>query len=149
MMTLNLLLIQLFMNIHSLHIYSSNETWTLLFCYFIKDTTLRLDDKFLTFKQTPCIHSTGYPSPTNHDWWNMTMEKQHKAPFASASYNSQQEHVINNRVPVENASFPNDLSNVFNLCKCQHTRPTDNVHDILLPPMSNDINSTNREIKQF
>ena len=73
------------------------------------------------------------------------MENQHKAPFMSASYNCQQEHIIINCVPVGNASFSNDLLNVFNLCKFQHTRSTDNVHDTLLLPLSDDINLTKIE----
>ena len=69
------------------------------------------------------------------------MEKQHRAPFMSASYNSKLEHVISNCVPVGNASFSNDLPNISNLCEFQHT--TDNVHDTLLLPLSDDTNSTN------
>ena len=107
---------------------------------FIVDITLRLDAKLGKFKQTPWIHSTGNPLPINHDWWNSTMWKQHKAPFMSASYNSQQEHVISNCVPVGNANFSNDLTNISNLCKFQHTTSTDNVHDTLLLITYHDIN---------
>ena len=77
------------------------------------------------------------------------MDKQHKALFMSASYNSQQEHVISNCVPVGNASFSNDLHNVFNLCKFQHTRYTEKVHDTLLLPLSDDINLTNIEKSNY
>ena len=112
---------------------------------FNVDITLRLDAKLKKFKKTPWIHSTGNPLPTNHDWWNSTMEKQYIAPFKSASYNSQQEHVISNCVPVGNAWFSNDLPNISNLCKFQHTTCTDNVHDTLLLPLSDDTNLTNIE----
>ena len=112
---------------------------------FIVDITLRLDAKFKKFEQTPWIHSTGISLPTNHDWWNSTMEKQHKAPIMSASYNSQQEHVTSNCVPVANAGFSNDLPNISDLCKFQHTTSTDSVHDTLLLPLSDDINLTNIE----
>ena len=66
------------------------------------------------------------------------MEKQHKALFMSASYNSQQEHVISNCLPVVIASFSNDQTNIYNLCKFQHTTSTDDVHDTLLLPLSDD-----------
>ena len=72
---------------------------------FVVDITLRLDAKFKKLKQAPWINSTGNPLPTNNDLWNSTMEKQQKAPLMSASYNSQQEHVISNCVQVGNASF--------------------------------------------
>ena len=71
------------------------------------------------------------------------MEKKHKAPFMSASFNPQQEHVISSCVPVGNASFSNDLPNISNLCTFQET--TDNVHDMVLLPLSGDTNSTNIE----
>ena len=73
------------------------------------------------------------------------MEKKHIAPFMSASYNPQQEHVISSCVPVGNASFSNDLPNTYNLCKFQDTTSTDNVHDTLLLPLSEDTNLTNIE----
>ena len=112
---------------------------------FIVDITLRLDAKFKKFKQAPWILSTGNPLPTNHDWWNSAMEKRHVAPFMSASYNSQQEHVISNCVPVENASFSNDLPNISNLCQFKDTTCTDDVHDTLQLPLSEDTNLTNIE----
>ena len=62
----------------------------------------------------------------------------------TASYNSQQVHVIGNCVPVGNASF----CNVFNLCKFQHTISTDKVHDTLLLPLFDDFNLTNIEKKK-
>ena len=71
--------------------------------------------------------------------------KKHKAPSMSASYNQQQEHVISSCVPVGNASFSNDLPNISNLCKFQDTTSTDNVHDTLLLPLSEDTNLTNIE----
>ena len=59
------------------------------FSKWIVDITVRWDSKFMKFRQTPWIHSTGNPLCTNHNWWDSTIEKQHKAPFMSASYNSQ------------------------------------------------------------
>ena len=73
------------------------------------------------------------------------MEKKHIAPFMSASYNPQQEHVISSCVPVGNASYSNDLPNISNLCKFLDTTYTDNVHDTLLLPLSEDTNLTNIE----
>ena len=115
---------------------------------FIVDITLRLDAKFKKIKQASWIHSTGNPLPNNHEWWNSTMEKKHKAPFMSASYNSQQELVISNCVQFGNGSFSNDLHNIYNLCKFQNTTSTDNVHDTLLLPLSEDTNLTNIERKK-
>ena len=112
---------------------------------FIVDITLRLDAKFKKFKQAPWIHSTGNPLPNNNAWWNSKMEKKHRAPSISASYNPHQEHVISSCVPVGNASFSNDLPNISNLCKFQDTTSTDNVHDTLLFSLSEDINLTNIE----
>ena len=109
---------------------------------FIVDITLRLDVELTKFPQTPWIYSTGNPFSTNHDSFNSTMEKQHTVPFMSASCNSQQEHVISNCVPGGNASFCNDLPNISNLCKFQHTTSTDNVHDTHLLPLSDDTNFT-------
>ena len=83
---------------------------------FIVDITLRLDAKLKKFRQVPWIHSTGNPLPNNNEWWNSKMEKKHKAPSMSASYNPQHEHVISSCVPVGNASFYNDLPNISNLC---------------------------------
>ena len=73
------------------------------------------------------------------------MEKQHKAPFMSASFNSQQEHVISNCVPVGNASFSYDLPNISNICKFRDTTCSDNIHDTLLLPLSEDTNLANIE----
>ena len=127
------------MSIHSLYTFSSNEMW-ILPLKFIVDITLRLDAKSKKFKQVPWIHSTGNPITTNHDWWNSKMEKKHKVSFMSASYNSQLEHFIGNSVPVGNASFSNDLSNISNLCKFMDTTCTDNVLETLLLPLSVDTN---------
>ena len=44
-----------------------------------------------------------------------------------------------------NASFSNDLRNISDLCKFQHTTSTDNVHDKLLLPLSKDTTLTNIE----
>ena len=112
---------------------------------FIVDITLRLDAKFIKIKQTSWIHSTGNPLPTNHDWWNSTMEKQYKAPFMTTSYNSQQERVISNCVPVGNASFSNDLPDISNLCTFQNSTTTGSFHYTLLLPLSDDTNLTNIE----
>ena len=112
---------------------------------FIVDITLRLDAKVKKFRQAPWIHSTGNPLPGNYEWWNSKMEKKHKAPFMSASFNPQQEHVISSCVPVGNASFSNDLPNISNLCTFQETTSTDNVHDTVLLPLSGDTNLTNIE----
>ena len=71
------------------------------------------------------------------------MEKQYKAPFMSASYNSQQEHAIINCATVGNASFSNDLRNISNICKLRDTTCTDNVLDTLQLPLSEDTNLTN------
>ena len=73
------------------------------------------------------------------------MEKKHKAPSMSASFNPQQEHVISSCVPVGNASFSNDLPNISNLCKFQDTTSADNVRDTLLLPLSEDTDLPNIE----
>ena len=112
---------------------------------FVVDITLHLDAKFTKFRQAPWIHSTGNPLPSNNEFWNSKMEKKHKAPFMLTSFNPQQEHVICSCVPVGSASFSNDLPNISNLCKCQDTTSTDNVHDTLLLPLSEDTNLTNIE----
>ena len=112
------------------------------FIVYIKQ---RIDAKFKKFRQAPWIHSTGNPLQSNNEWWNSKMEKKHRAPFMSASFNPQQEHVISSCVPVGNASFSNDLPNIYNLCKFQETTSTYNVHDTLLLPLSGDTNITNIE----
>ena len=67
--------------------------------FFIVDITLCLDGRYKKIKKTPWIHSTGNPLPTNYVWRKSTMEKRHIDHYMSASYNSQQEHVISNCVP--------------------------------------------------
>ena len=44
-----------------------------------------------------------------------------------------------------NANFSNDLPNIYNLRKSQHTTSTDNVHDTLLLLLAEDTNLTNIE----